>query len=324
MKNQIVLFLAFILPLGLSAQLEPHFTHFSFFSSQTNPAVAGSGNEISVTAIHRSQWLGLTNSNLNTQGISGSIPITRINSGVGFFVLRDHVGHQSMIYTGLDFAYRLGFGDFSLGLGVRGGATFGNLDGAKLRAPEGTYGGGVIDHSDAILPQSASNGIGGDLGFGLHLEGKGLRLGFGMTHLMSSPVNIDFPGGSTQITIARTFSFSAGYDIAVSRVVEIPVDFFIRTDFVRTQMDFQARVVFNQNLWVGLSARGYSNSSFDAVSGMFGFYIKKKVGIGYSYDLSTSSLNAFNSGSHEILLTIRNPLKEKKRPGRIIYNPRFL
>lgn len=239
-------------------------------------------------------------------------------------MVRDHVGHQNMIYTGIDYAYHIKLGDYNLGIGLRGGATFGNLDGAKLRSPEGTYGGGVIDHSDAILPQSASNGVGADLGFGVHFSGEAIRASVGLTHFLSNSVNIDFPGGSAQIAIARTLFFSAGYDIPISKTIEIPVDVTLRTDFIRTQMDFQARIEFNQKLWLGLSARGYSNSSFDAISGMFGFYIKGKVGVGYSYDISTSSLSAVNSGSHEILLTFINPLKEKKRPGRIIYNPRFL
>jgi type IX secretion system PorP/SprF family membrane protein len=309
---------------AMYGQLEPQFTHFSFLSSQGNPGFSGSGNEIRLTAIHRSQWVNLTSQSINTQGLSGSFPIRSINSGVGFFFMRDVLGHQSSIYSGLDYSYQIPLGEFSLGLGVRGGLIWGNLDGASLRAPEGAYGSGQIDHNDVILPQTSANGITADFSAGIAFSGKGLSVGLGLAHVFAPSLGIDFPGGTTSIGVSRTLIFNAGYDIKVSSLITIPVSAVMRTDFVQYQADFQSRLLFNDNIWIGISLRGYSGNSFDGVSAMFGFTIKETIGIGYSYDINTSSLNSFNSGSHEIMMFFRNPLKQPSGTGRIIYNPRFL
>ncbi len=275
-------------------------------------------------AIHRSQWIGLASTNLNTQGFSISGPINAINSGLGATLVRDKIGHQSTIYFTIDYSYIVKLKEYELAFGVKGGGVFGNLDGAKLRAPEGSYGNGNVNHNDLILPETGSSGAAGDLGVGISFSGKGLRAGIAMNHLLNSDISIDNTSGSSGVTLARTLFASAGYDLKISRKLTLPIDLTVRTDFVRTQADFQARLVFNRNIWVGTSFRGYSNSSFDAVSLLFGFHIKKTLAIGYGYDISTSSLSSFNTGSHEIFISFKKPVKQSGGTGRTIYNPRYL
>ena len=55
----------------------------------------------------------------------------------------------------------------------------------------------------------------------------------------------------------------------------------------------------------------------DSISGLAGFQINDGLFIGYAYDLTTTDLNNYNSGSHEIMLRF-----ELQQIGRIL-SPRF-
>ena len=55
----------------------------------------------------------------------------------------------------------------------------------------------------------------------------------------------------------------------------------------------------------------------DSVSGLVGFQVSDELFIGYAYDLTTTNLNNYNSGSHEIMLRF-----ELRSVGKIL-SPRF-
>ena len=57
---------------------------------------------------------------------------------------------------------------------------------------------------------------------------------------------------------------------------------------------------------------------------MLGFKLVKKIKVGYSYDIGLSSLGKYHSGSHEVVINYRIPTILKIKPGKVIYNPRFL
>lgn len=61
--------------------------------------------------------------------------------------------------------------------------------------------------------------------------------------------------------------------------------------------DLTAQFVFYERIWLGATYR---------VGDSFGFMLQAKVTqqlkIGYAYDLTTSELGAYNSGTHEVLV----------------------
>jgi hypothetical protein len=62
-----------------------------------------------------------------------------------------------------------------------------------------------------------------------------------------------------------------------------------------TTVDVSGNFMFNDSSWVA-----YRWSA--AVTAMAGFQISDAMYIGYGYDLETTNLNNYNSGSHEIFL----------------------
>ena len=79
-----------------------------------------------------------------------------------------------------------------------------------------------------------------------------------------------------------------------------------------------------ENLLGGLSLRGFTKKSKDALIIFAGFKLNEKTTVVYSYDLTLSGLNQVSRGSHELLLQY-NLGKElgKGRLPSVIYNPRF-
>ena len=61
--------------------------------------------------------------------------------------------------------------------------------------------------------------------------------------------------------------------------------------------DVSVNALFNNKIEGGLSYR-----LNDAVSATFNIRVLETLRVGYAYDYTTSELNNFNSGSHEVLL----------------------
>jgi len=99
----------------------------------------------------------------------------------------------------------------------------------------------------------------------------------------------------------------------------------VKSNISQTQIDFSVIVKYNDNIFLGTSFRGYNSDNTDALVLMTGIKLSEKIRLAYAYDLSLSSLNTVNSGSHEILLNynLGKPIG-KGKPPRVIYNPRFL
>lgn len=66
------------------------------------------------------------------------------------------------------------------------------------------------------------------------------------------------------------------------------------------QFDLTARVIYQEMVWGGLSYR-----LKDAVSVLLGYIYNEQFYFGYAYDIGTTDLRKFNSGSHEIMIGYR-------------------
>ncbi|MGA1363491.1 MAG: type IX secretion system membrane protein PorP/SprF [Schleiferiaceae bacterium] len=84
-------------------------------------------------------------------------------------------------------------------------------------------------------------------------------------------------------------------------------------------MDLNANAVLMDKVHAGL---GWRNQ--DAISVMLGYQIMPSLRATYSYDLTTSSLSAYSSGSHEIFLNYCFTIEIPPRVQGSYRNPRFL
>lgn len=318
------LFIFFSLAISLcaAAQSVPQYTNFIYNRFITNPAVAGQNDMLDITALYRGQWTGIEGAP-STQFLTAHAPIPGINSGVGLAITNDMMGAQRSTSITLSYAYRLPFRWGNLSFGGGFAMYQKSIDGTKLRSPEGDYTSG-INHNDGFIPGQKVSGVAPEVQLGIYYYNDDLFAGLAVQNLLGSKISVSTPGGNADVRFARGFIFSGGYNIGLNRSLSLLPAVQLKTDLKYFQTDLSVVLSIKDNIHTGLSFRGYSGKTIDAASVLFGFRLFKSVRIGYSYDFSLSALNEVNSGSHEVFIKYQLKITDKSKPGKVIYNPRFL
>lgn len=291
------------------AQQDPQFTQYMFDRLSVNPAVAGTTGQLCGTLLLRQQWTGFDGAP-KTGLLNGHMPISKIRSGVGLSVYLDELGQQKSTFARFHYSYHIPIGQGKLALGVYAGLGSHTLGRNWLaRDP-------VAD--DSAIPANGQSDSGFDLGAGIYYTSPKFWLGISSTHLPESELD------DVSIQMARHYFVQAGYDWALGgddKYVLQPST-MVKSDGTSTQIDLNATFLYNKMVWVGVSYR-----TEDAIAPMIGYQMKPNdksmLRIGYSYDVTTSALKNYGSGSHEIMLNYCI-LLEKKPDLQIYRNVRYL
>ena len=304
---------------SLFGQQDPQFTQFMYDRLSVNPGSAGSKDAICATLFGRQQWSGFSGQpNTGLLNISG--PIESIKSGVGVSVYYDEIGPQTSTSARLSYAYHLKLGGATkLGLGVSLGVISSGLN-HKWKAYDytatgvGDMGTGIGDPS---INQTNKSATAFDASFGAYLYNPKYYAGVSVVHLNEGDLS------DMNIKVARHIYVMAGYNFELTPQLVLTPHVLAKTDLASTQLDVNATVMYANTFWFGVTYR-----LEDAVAPMAGYNYEFPGGnsalrIGYSYDFTTSELNKYSSGSHELMLSyclkIAKPL-----PKRVYKNPRFL
>lgn len=293
------------------AQQDPQFSQYMFDRLSINPAVAGADGNICATALLRQQWTGFDGAPktglINLQG-----PIAKINSGVGLSFYYDKLGQEKSTIARLHYAYHFKVGaqsTFSAGLYV----------GMSGRALESDW--IAIDPvaDDVAIPSVGKSQTGFDLGFGLYYKSPNLWLGISSTQLPQTELD------EVSIQNIRHYYVQAGYDWAIggNKKYTLQPSVLLKSDAASTQLDLSALFLYDNMLWVGVTYR-----TEDAIAPMIGYQYKFPKGdsmlrLGYSYDVTTSALKNYSSGSHEVMLSYCFKFV-KPIVNEIYHHPRFL
>ena len=112
--NLVLLFGSFLSITSVIAQQEPHFTQYFDNMLHVNPGYAGSNDALSLTALHREQWVGFAGRPRTSTFIIHS-PLAK-NIGGGFSFIHDEIGplNQTMLSGDLSYTLRFKKSNFSL------------------------------------------------------------------------------------------------------------------------------------------------------------------------------------------------------------------
>ncbi len=297
------------------AQQDAQFTQNFMNRLAVNPAYAGINGSICAFTLYRTQWVGF-DGQPTTGLLSLDAPIgAKKNMGLGLTIQTDKLGYMNNFYGKLAYSYHIPLGPdgAKLSLGLEAGAINNSINGTWL-APDGTDGAG-----DANIPLSGTNKAGTtyDVGFGAYYNiPEKLYVGLASSHLPAN-ANGDY------YDLARHFYITAGYDYAVNEMITLKPSVFIKTDAASTALDINVVAMYNQLVWAGISYR-----LKDAIAPMVGVQISKlgpgTLKFGYSYDVTTSELKTYSSGSHEIMLGYCFNVTPKPKVITKFYNVRFL
>lgn len=274
---------------SLSAQQDPQFTQFFFNKVWVNPGAAGSSDAICANLLGRSQWMGF-DGHPRTMLFSADMPINAINSGAGLTFYQDKLGQIATTNVKLAYAYRLKLGSGRLGLGLDLGYLGKNIDANFI----------PLQNGDPVVNQLAGQSAGTfDMSFGAFYSNEKLYFGISASHLLGQ--DFKFQDNSTlplaKLGAAQHMSVIGGYNWEISPDFTLKPSFMVKTDFASTQVDINATAVFMNRFWGGISYRLQ-----DAVAINVGLNIWKDLRLGLAYDITTSKLNQYSSGSPEIFL----------------------
>ncbi len=302
MKNWLFVLLVTQCVYSTFAQQDPQFTHYMYNTMSVNPGYAGQREVLSITALNRTQWVGIDGAP-NSFSFSGHAPMRNERIGLGFSAVADQLGPAREVYADVNFSYTIPV-DYSkttkLSFGLKGGIHQLDTDWSK----------GIFQNPDVAFTDNISL-LSPTIGAGVYLHSEKWYLGASTPNVLTTSHYDDF---SESIAAERMhFFFIAGMVFDVNEDLKFKPSAFAKVvQGAPLIVDVSANFLFKEKLTLGLAWRWD-----DAISALAGFQITEGLMIGYGYDYTTTGLNNYTSGSHEILLRF-----ELKQLGRYL-SPRF-
>lgn len=283
------------------AQQNPQFTNYMYNTMTVNPAYAGQRENLSALALHRSQWVGVDGSP-QTQTFSIHSPLRNEQIGLGLNIVNDGLGPSNETFVNANFSYTLLLtdNDLKLSLGASAGAHFLSTDWSK----------GNFQNPDVVFSDNVSL-TSPIIGAGVYLHSRKYYLGFSVPNFLETDHYDDFQ--ESLATERMHFYLIGGYVFDLSPKVQFKPAFLTRmVAGAPLIVDVSANFWFNEKLTLGTAYRWN-----DALSFLAGIKISKSLQFGYAYDINTTGLSNYTSGSHEFFLRY-----ELIRSGKIL-SPRF-
>jgi type IX secretion system PorP/SprF family membrane protein len=137
-----------------------------------------------------------------------------------------------------------------------------------------------------------------DIGAGLYVYSNRFFIGVAADQLTKNMVN--FGSASANFDPQMYFNATGGIKLKANDNFTITPAFILKyMTPAPISLEATLQVEYKEWLWAGVS---YRNT--DAIVGMVGLNINKKLKFGYSYDYSVSRFNQYSSGGHELVLGI--------------------
>lgn len=307
-----------------NAQQDPHYSQFFLNRLNYNPAFAGTEEKICALGVYRTQWVGFGS---DKAGLSPTTFMASINSplgqrfGVGLNVMRDQLGFESSINPILSLSFRTTFQNQSmLSFGLGGGIMQKTLAGDKLDP---------LQPDDPKIPNQSVAGFSPDFQAGVYYTMPTLwrfdnfYTGLSATHLNQGNVEYSWANNTVDNPMRLHYYFMTGaqYEF-VPGTFSVEPNLFLKYDGANPSFDINAMAMYNNKFRGGLTYR-----TGDAFVVLLGYKFSPVMQIGYSYDLTTSDILDYSTGSHEIVFKYCfMPKFKEKTPTPPIprLTPRFL
>jgi type IX secretion system PorP/SprF family membrane protein len=291
MKSIFTILLTGLLSFVAGAQQDAMYTHYMYNTLAVNPAYAGSRDALSITALHRSQWIGFKGSPI-TQTLTVHTPVLSKNIGMGLSFINDKIGPTNTTALYLDFSYRIVFDKNSyLAFGLKGGMNMRYQGFAELD---------VVDPNDPSLLNNVRSQFLPNFGFGIYYYTDKYYAGVSIPKLLENNFETNSTVGTTNLASEeRHYYFIAGTIFDLNESIKLKPTTFVKvTNGAPIEADITASFIFNDRFWLGAMYR-----TGDALGVLAGMNITDQFGIGYSFDWSfTNTTVQYNVGSHELML----------------------
>lgn len=290
-----------------SAQFEPQFTQYMFNEMFINPAYAGSRDQVSSTLVYRNQWVGLQGAP-KTQSASIHGPLMNKTMGLGLTMMNESIGVTKQFSVYANYAYRIPMGTKSaLAMGIQGGMINHQENLEDVITNEEYDPEFMLNTPHVILPNA---------GWGLYFNTDRFYAGVSVPRMLENKVAGDGTGDVTNQMNFETwhYYFASGYVFPISDNMKLRPTMMIKAVSGSPIIgDFTVSALMKEVIWLGISYR-----TEDSFSGLLEFQITPQLRFGYSYDYTTTELNNYSNGTHEINLGYDFSFNKKK-----VITPRY-
>jgi len=267
------------------AQQDAQFSQYMYNTINVNPAYAGSRGALSIFALHRTQWVGLDGAPV-TNSVSINTPLNRSNLGLGVSIVNDKIGPTRENTISADLSYTIPTSEtFKLSFGIKATANLFDLDVNRLNP---------VDDDPSL--HDFNNKFSPNIGAGIYLHSHKAYVGFSVPNFIETNRYDD-----NEVAIFKekiNYYLIAGYVFDLNNYTKFkPAVLTKIVEGAPLQIDISGNFMFNDKFVVGVAYRWSA-----AMSAMVGFQISESIYVGYGYDLETTHLENYNSGSHEIFL----------------------
>ena len=273
------------------AQQDPMYTQYMFNTQIINPAYAGTWESMGFMTLARQQWVGLEGTP-NTYTFSFQSPMRNKKVALGLNVINDKIGLEQRFSLYGDYSYRVSLSEqTNLCLGLKAGFTnySNNLQEYQLY-PDGL--------ADPLFQGEIDTKFMPNFGVGAFLYNKNYYVGFSIPKMVHNEFQNNYNNFSTQSEL-RHYFLIAGLVIDLGEEVKFKPTFLTKaTVGAPVEFDFSVNFLLKGRMWLGAMYRTGDSYGFIAQ-----WVFDKNLRIGYAIDFTTSNLQGYHDGTHEIMVS---------------------
>lgn len=265
-----------------------------------NPAYAGSLNVLSVTAVHREQWVNVEGAP-KFQSINAHSSFMNNQIGVGFLLAKSSVGVNDDVSLYGSYAYKITTGIGILAMGVSGGFDNRKSDFNQLE---------ILNSTDAYLAKNRSE-FNPNFGVGLYFANPTFFMGVSAPYLLENEIfeikGIDVSEQDSRQS--RYYYVTSGFVYHLTSFIKLHPYVLLRIqEENRMGWDISTSVIFEDIAYAGVSVRNSGDITFIGQ-----LILNENFRVGYAYDANTNELSSYSRGSHEVLLNYRIKLRNYRK-----------
>jgi type IX secretion system PorP/SprF family membrane protein len=293
MRAKLLVLALLLTGIDMFSQQDSQFTQYMYNTVNINPAYAGSRGVMSIFGLYRNQWVGLDGAPVSSTA-SLNTPIGNSNVGLGLSVISDKIGPSDETSISADISYSIPTSDtFKLSFGLKGTANLLNIDFTKLN---------IYDQTDPRFQNNVDNKFSPNIGAGIYLHSNKTYFGLSVPNFLETKHFDESASNSNSASFVAKermhYYAIAGHVFDLSPSIQFkPAVLAKIVQGAPLQVDISGNFLINEKFTVGAAYRWSA-----AMSAMVGFQATENWFVGYAYDMETTKLATYNSGSHEIFL----------------------
>lgn len=284
-----------VILLGCSAlfsQQEGVVTNYMYHMNAFNPAYVGVDGETVITSTFRQQWTGIEDAP-SAQLVSFGTTLGN-NLGMGVSILNRQTFVEKQTFTAIDFSYRLKISEKAdLYMGLKAGGNFYSVNTE-----------GLMTYNQMADPNISSiSNFNPNIGIGALLKVDKWHFSLAAPRMLSTD-RADNEGGLVTLAKARPHMYTVvGYDFLLNQLNKISLKPSALLRYVNgapVSLDINTMLSFDNDFEIGATYR--TDSAF---AGLINFSIKKRLLLGYAYEVSTRKQLADIGNTNELLLRFK-------------------